>query len=78
MSKVEISNEGGKWRVAVDDGPNLAPAIRAGGIRVEFRDAPYDDTLVHITLRASELNMSLANAVVEASQMLLADGEAGR
>jgi hypothetical protein len=75
MSKVEISNTGGRWRMTVDGGPNLASAIRAGGLRVEFPEQAETGALVHVTLMARELTLDLDNAVVEASQALLADHE---
>ena len=75
MTEVEIQKENGLWQVLID-GVDMAPAIAAGGLRVEFRGgAEADFPLVHVTFRARTFTADLPGAVVRAREELLTSEE---
>lgn len=70
MSKVDIfKDDEDRWHVEVD-GINVAGALVAGGVRVDF-DSGGMSPLVHLTLRPRELRLSLPEATVQAVEALL-------
>lgn len=75
MSKIEIyKDDYDVWNVVVD-GVNLAGAIADGGLKIEIPSWP-DPPLVHMTLRARRLNVTLPEATIKAVEALLPGGDA--
>jgi len=62
VTEVEISHLKGRWRVVIA-GVDVTNDIVADGLRVELPSAP-DYPLVHVTYRASKLDIKLDDAEV--------------
>jgi hypothetical protein len=73
MTEVSISKVDGRWRVVIG-GVDLTRAIAAGDLAIEVPPEP-DLPLVHVTFRAREFNLNLDEAVIKATENLLALNE---